>query len=195
MAQGYKTSIRRSRWTSVSMFISFFCGMTFCVLLQQIHIFGTDNNCRQNDERQLRGSSSSTAFFLTSQVPAKEELGRAGWTILHRIAAKFSEKPEESEKKSMKLFLTLFAKLYPCPDCAKHFQQYLQMNPPNILSNQGLVQWMCTAHNAVNERKGKKMFPCDMDHLITRWGACGCEESESETIQRILDKRRHQHKN
>ena len=35
----------------------------------------------------------------TSQVPAKEELGRAGWTILHRIAAKFSEEPEGGRKK------------------------------------------------------------------------------------------------
>ena len=192
--QGYKSSMRRSRWTSFSIFISFVCGMTFFALLQQTHIFWTGNNIQRNDERQLRGSSSSADFFLTSQVPAKEELGRAGWTILHRIAAKFSKEPEGVEKKNMKQFLTLFAKLYPCPDCAKHFQQYLRENPANINNNEGLVKWMCTAHNAVNERKGKKIFPCDMDHLITRWGACGCEESESKTIQRILDKRR-QYKN
>ena len=73
--------------------------MTFFALLQQTHIFWTGNNIQRNDERQLRGSSSSADFFLTSQVPAKEELGRAGWTILHRIAAKFSEEPEELEKK------------------------------------------------------------------------------------------------
>ena len=86
----------------------------FFALLQQTHIFWTGNTSQRSDERQLRGSSSSANFFLTSQVPAKEELGRAGWTILHRIAAKFSEEPVELEKENMKQFLTLFAKLYPC---------------------------------------------------------------------------------
>ena len=37
---------------------------------------GTDNNSRQNDERQLNGSSSSSAFFTTNRFQLKIERRR-----------------------------------------------------------------------------------------------------------------------
>ena len=169
---------------SIPLIISFICGMCFFAVSQYTTTFITSS---QNSK--LRGSASGDDFF-TSRVPAKEELGRAGWTILHRISSKFSKEPDNEEKKNMKQFLTLFAKLYPCPDCAKHFQQYIEKHPPALGSNEGLMKWMCKAHNEVNERNNKDIFPCKMDDLITRWGACGCDEDESVTISKILERRR-----
>ena len=74
------------------------------------------------------------------------------------------------------------------------FQQYIEKHPPALGSNEGLMKWMCKAHNEVNERNNKDIFPCKMDDLITRWGACGCDEDESVTISKILERRRRSRK-
>lgn len=179
----YKTT----NFSFLHLLASFTCGMCFFAVCQQTIFYTTNTSLKK-----LRGTSNADELddFLTSKVPAKEELGRAGWTILHRIASKFSKEPDSVEKKNMKQFLSLFATLYPCPDCAKHFREYIAKHPPDIRSNEGITKWMCNAHNEVNKRNNKATFPCKMDDLITRWGACGCDESESITISKILERRR-----
>lgn len=179
---------KATNFSFIYLLVSFICGMCFFAVCQHTVFFSSSNKSLM----KLRGASNADALddFLSSRVPAKEELGRAGWTILHRIASKFSKEPDSVEKKNMKQFLTLFATLYPCPDCAKHFQEYIAKHPPDIQSNEGITKWMCNAHNEVNERNNKDIFPCKMDDLITRWGACGCDESEDVTISKILERRR-----
>ena len=132
-----------------------------------------------------RGNGKTGYLRNTHGAPAKEELGRAGWTILHRMAAKFSKKPTQLEQEHARDFLKLFALLYPCEECAKHFQKYVAHFPPDLSSNEALVKWMCHAHNDVNSRKQKPHFDCTMDRLITRWGTCGCEEEEKRAINII----------
>ena len=80
----------------------------------------------------------------------KAELGRASWKLLRKsgcrtklcdcldtyftdtMAARFPEKPTESEKDAFKSFIYLFSRLYPCGECAAHFQELLRKHPPQV---------------------------------------------------------------
>lgn len=48
------------------------------------------------------------------------------------MAARFPEKPAESEKDAFKSFIYLFSRLYPCGECAAHFQELLRKHPPQV---------------------------------------------------------------
>lgn len=107
--------------------------------------------------------------------PTKKELGNAGWTFIHSIAANFPEEPTESEQRHAKNFLKSIGKLYPCKKCRYHFASYIIKNPPDVSSRESLVLWACGAHNAVNRRNGEEEFPCDIASLDARWKDCGCK--------------------
>lgn len=99
----------------------------------------------------------------------------------------------------------ILTRLYPCADCAKHWEQLVRDFPPRVSSGPEFRQWMCEAHNIVNrsigaaarprpyrgglgpERDpnstqarralsaGKPAFNCDF--VESRWGAVECQES------------------
>ncbi|KAJ9148781.1 Sulfhydryl oxidase [Coniochaeta hoffmannii] len=104
---------------------------------------------------------------------AKAELGRASWKLFHTMMARFPEKPTDDEKLALKTYITLFARLYPCGDCARHFQQLLAKYPPQVGGRNAASGWACFVHNEVNKRLKKPEFDCtklDYD--------CGCGEDE-----------------
>jgi FAD-linked sulfhydryl oxidase len=92
--------------------------------------------------------------------PDIESLGRAGWTILHSMAAQYPEAPSVLEQAEMRTFLRLFSRFYPCWHCGEDFGQYLNNHQPNVRDKEGLSLWMCDAHNDVSKRLGKKTFDC-----------------------------------
>ena len=61
-------------------------------------------------------------------------------------------------------------------------------------SRLALSLWLCEQHNEVNEKLGKKIFPCKIEMLDQRWkkGAPGCwnyiEPEEEEDESRASDK-------
>ncbi|OIW34234.1 Erv1/Alr family protein [Coniochaeta ligniaria NRRL 30616] len=104
---------------------------------------------------------------------AKAELGRASWKLFHTMMARFPEKPTPDESLALKTYITLFARLYPCGDCARHFQQLLAKYPPQVGGRNAASGWACLVHNEVNKRLKKPEFDCtklDYD--------CGCGEDE-----------------
>lgn len=103
----------------------------------------------------------------------RDELGRAGWTLLHSMASKYPENPKEEEKRDMDQFFHLFAKLFPCVECSMHFRMKLRERPPQLDSNKVFTKWLCEIHNDVNRRLGKREFNCS--RLDERWD-CGCTE-------------------
>jgi len=111
----------------------------------------------------------------------REEVGRAGWTLLHSIADAYSERPTERDRHDMSQFVQLFAKFYPCGACAEDFQAHVKESPPDTRSRTALSLWMCRAHNEVNEKLGKPTFPCTAKDVQSRWGAEPCEACESHT--------------
>jgi hypothetical protein len=99
----------------------------------------------------------------------RESLGRAGWTVLHTMAAYFPREPTYAQQASMGVFLRLFGSFYPCRECREDFQHNLRSEPPPTDSRASLMGWMCRAHNRVNARLGKPIFDCSLGKLEERW--------------------------
>lgn len=143
--------------------------------------------------RRHTSTSAGAVVRVTESPPNREELGRGGWTLIHTTAANYAEKPNEEEKKHANAFFRSLGALYPCKLCRDHFDRFIAIQPPeyvccascacfailtsvlcSVSSRDKLLLWTCIAHNEVNERNGKPVFPCAVKELDKRWGDCGC---------------------
>lgn len=107
---------------------------------------------------------------------AKAALGRSTWHFLHTMTLRFPDKPTKAESDTLRNFFLNFAQLYPCGECARHFQQLITELPPQISSRMGASLWLCAVHNEVNKSLGKEEFPCDkLDESYD----CGCGDDPS----------------
>ncbi|KAF3912177.1 hypothetical protein ABW21_db0207341 [Orbilia brochopaga] len=114
----------------------------------------------------------------------KAELGRASWRLLHTMLARFPEKPSADEREALKSYIHLFARLYPCGECAAHFRILLEQYPPQTSSRGAASQWGCTVHNAVNKRLKKEIFDCST--IADRY-QCGCAEEDEKNKKKLLE--------
>ncbi|EFW99781.1 FAD dependent sulfhydryl oxidase [Grosmannia clavigera kw1407] len=105
----------------------------------------------------------------------KQELGRASWRLMHTMMARFPEEPTFDESLALKTYVQLFARLYPCGDCAAHFQTLLQKYPPQTSSRTAAAGWACFVHNEVNKRLRKNIFDCA---TIGDFYDCGCGDDK-----------------
>ncbi|KAI7904177.1 ERV/ALR sulfhydryl oxidase domain-containing protein [Cokeromyces recurvatus] len=104
----------------------------------------------------------------------KAELGRATWKFLHTMMARYPEKPTSQERQALHDFMMLFSRLYPCGECATHFNKLLLKYPPQTSSRFAASQWLCAMHNIVNEKLHKPIYDCkDIDSQYP----CGCDNS------------------
>ena len=112
-----------------------------------------------------------------ANATAKAELGRATWKFMHTMTARFPENPTPDEREALKAFIYLFSRLYPCGDCARHFQELLKQYPPQTSSRNVASLHLCSLHNLVNERLGKPEYNCTS--LLENYD-CGCGHDEKE---------------
>ncbi|KAJ1928088.1 hypothetical protein IWQ60_002346 [Tieghemiomyces parasiticus] len=103
---------------------------------------------------------------------ARALLGQSTWRLIHTTMARFPLHPTENEKGALNQFIFLLSRLYPCGDCAEHFQQLLHELPPRIDTRYEAEQWACEAHNKVNARLGKDILDCSTVHSLYD---CGCK--------------------
>ncbi|KAL7409115.1 ERV/ALR sulfhydryl oxidase domain-containing protein [Mrakia frigida] len=109
---------------------------------------------------------------------AKAELGRATWKLLHLMTLRFPESPTPDERQALKSYFYLFSRLYPCGECAAHFQAMLKEYPPQTSSRKSSSLWLCHLHNLVNTRLLKPPFDClTLDATYD----CGCAEDPTTT--------------
>ncbi|KAJ1844290.1 hypothetical protein H4S02_004198 [Coemansia sp. RSA 2611] len=101
----------------------------------------------------------------------RAQLGRRTWYFLHVMASRYPEQPTGDERTAMRSFLFLMSRLYPCGDCAHHFQQHLKKHPPVVGSRNDLEQYLCAMHNVVNRSLKKPVFNCTEVHETYD---CGC---------------------
>ncbi|KAI9664851.1 MAG: hypothetical protein M1821_006299 [Bathelium mastoideum] len=106
---------------------------------------------------------------------AKAELGRAAWKLFHTTMARFPEKPSPDERNALHSYILLFARLYPCGECANHFQTILNKYPPQVTSRNTAAGWACHVHNEVNKSLDKEEFDCSK---IGDFYDCGCADDE-----------------
>eukprot|EP00949_MAST-11_sp_MAST-11-sp1_P002417 g2417.t1 len=127
----------------------------------------------------IGGFENLKSLNLGQQSNSREALGRGSWMLLHKMSLNYPNNPTEKDVEDMASFLHLFAKFYPCSECAEHFRDFLKSYPPerDLGSRTELAQWVCDAHNEVNRRQEKPTFICTMEELEKRWG--GCKEKEN----------------
>jgi len=111
-------------------------------------------------------------------VPSPEDVGRATWTLLHTIAAQMPDVLSFEQQRDASSLISSLARLYPCQSCAKDFQAIIQKTPPRLETKQELTDWLCDAHNVVNQKLGKKTFDCSLAKF--RWPGFRCNEKKGE---------------
>ncbi|CAL8461726.1 g1257 [Coccomyxa elongata] len=128
-------------------------------------------------------SNSRTASFTSDQAAplaghafttsvTKEDLGRATWLLLHTIAAQYPANPSKQQRKDVAALVDTLTRIYPCGECAFHFQEIVRRNAPATGNAQELQQWMCNVHNNVNRSLGKAEFNCEL--VDARWSGLDC---------------------
>ncbi|KAM6558290.1 hypothetical protein CsatA_027529 [Cannabis sativa] len=116
---------------------------------------------------------------------SKEELGRATWTFLHTLAARYPDNPTRQQKKDVKELMAILTRMYPCKDCADHFKKVLSENPVQVGSHTEFSMWLCQVHNVVNRSLDKPIFPCE--RVEARWGKSECPERECDVLGSTID--------
>ncbi|KAF8820500.1 Erv1 / Alr family protein [Cardiosporidium cionae] len=104
-----------------------------------------------------------------SLPPDRAEIGRASWRFLHTIAARYPQKPDESQQNRMEKWVRAFTHLYPCHICRLGFEEIIASHPPRLDCRENFSLWMCEAHNLVSEEIGGKIVPCDPKWLIDNY--------------------------
>ncbi|CDK26367.1 unnamed protein product [Kuraishia capsulata CBS 1993] len=105
----------------------------------------------------------------------KAELGNAAWKLFHTILARYPDEPTSEQQTHLINYITSFAQVYPCGDCARHFAKLLEKYPPQTKSRKTAAVWGCHVHNKVNEHLKKPDYDCS--HILEDYD-CGCGEDE-----------------
>ncbi|KAL2372876.1 hypothetical protein RJ035_004050 [Blastomyces gilchristii] len=109
---------------------------------------------------------------------ARAELGRAAWRVLHTMIAQFPDEPSEEQQETLRSYIYLFSRLYPCGECASHFQAHLAKFPPQVSSRSAAAAWACHVHNEVNKMLHKDIFDCSK---IGDFYDCGCAHDDDKS--------------
>jgi FAD-linked sulfhydryl oxidase len=127
----------------------------------------------------LAGSITETPFMpKMANETLKAQLGTASWKLFHTILARYPDTPTKQEQTTLALYIQLFGQVYPCGDCARHFQHLLAKYPPQTASRKSAALWGCDIHNKVNEKLKKPEYDCT---TILEDYDCGCGSDEKLT--------------
>ena len=89
------------------------------------------------------------------------------------MAAYHPEQPSPQQQRDAAAFVQALARSYPCTHCAEDFRGVVAASPPRVDTRLAFVQWMCEAHNEVNDHLGKPRFDCS--RADERWRRRGTD--------------------
>ena len=122
------------------------------------------------------GKSAVKVDHIPGEAPSGLDIGRAGWTMLHSIAAKYPHDAKPHVQEKMRTFLDLFVAFYPCDFCSAHMQREIKQRtelnrgkPSPLRGKLPLSEYVCQLHNSVNEMNNKPVYDCTPDSVLRRW--------------------------
>ena len=145
----------------------------------------SDNNSNTESIHPSKPKYNKIPQMIDLSPPlSRQTLGHSVWSFLHTTAAIYPVHPTLSEQLSARQLIDSISQLYPCKICGKHFRKYLQANPFQASSRQEFSEWLCNAHNGVNQRLDKPIIDCNTVNEIwpdELYENCGCNEGSSST--------------
>jgi len=81
-----------------------------------------------------------------------DKLGKSTWFLLHEVV----KHADPLDDIAFALLLKTLGVLYPCPHCREHITEYLATHRVEMTE-----EWLCTFHNAVNEKLNKTLVDCN----------------------------------
>jgi hypothetical protein len=89
--------------------------------------------------------------------------GPLGWMTLHSVASCYPDTPTQSEIALSQTWLDMFQTTITCPSCKEHFgivlAAYRRLYPQMLASRSDFLVFTFRAHNAVNRRLNKPIYP------------------------------------
>ena len=135
-----------------------------------------NNNHNSQNKSFINNTNSkydySSPYYTPHNITC-ETLGPDTWSLLHSVAAIYSNHPNETEKESLKDFFEGLMYFYPSK--SKLMEEILKEHPLEYSNREELVYYMCQIHNILNKKLGKKKFSCK--EAFNVWGGdCGCND-------------------
>ena len=120
---------------------------------------------------------------IPGSCPYPDELGQAGWTILHTAAAVYPNHPTKEQQEGMRKFIEGWSWPYACSHCAYHMRQSLIRHPPVVTNKREASTYICTLHNKVNKLLDKEEYDCSPDNVLRRWHPSYPEMEDTQLIE------------
>ncbi|EGR30514.1 hypothetical protein IMG5_130280, partial [Ichthyophthirius multifiliis] len=132
---------------------------------------------QEKNEKDVENKDQNAYEKHYSQFITREQLGNAGWTLLHMISATYPVEVTKDFVDRTNLFLNLFGQFYPCKECAQHFLEHTKDFQFKGRGREDFMEYMCQLHNIVNKSLKKEEFDCSK--IQERWGGnCGCSSKD-----------------
>ena len=133
----------------------------------------TNNNIPKNKNMSIESKYDySSPYYIPKNISC-ESLGPNSWSLLHSVAAIYSNHPNETEKESIKDFFEGLMYFYPSK--SELMNEIIKEHPLGYSNREELVYYICQIHNIMNKKLGKKKFSCK--EAFNVWGGdCGCND-------------------
>ena len=118
----------------------------------------------------LLTTSYSSQCTCSCDSERMDEVGRAGWRLIHSLAANYPEEPKFYQKFPWYGFMETLINFYPCQRCRNHLWFNIERYGMHTANKTDLSMFMCFLHNDVNRINGKTMYPCSMENLNADYG-------------------------
>lgn len=107
------------------------CSETLSIFNQSVQLLDDQHHKHKENVNQRKSSAKDDIPLEYIGCPAdKNLLGLSSWNLLHTISVNYPDTPSDKDKLLMFNFIESLAYLYPCPYCAKDFQESIKISPP-----------------------------------------------------------------
>lgn len=122
--------------------------------------------------------SSASQCTCSCDSERMDEVGRAGWRLIHTLAVNYPEEPKFYQKFPWYGFIETLINFYPCHRCREHLWRNIQRYGMHTANRTDLSMFMCFLHNDVNKENGQAMYECSMEQLTADYGFNGATYKE-----------------